>query len=269
MFGYIKPMTEELKVKEHELYKSVYCGLCRAMGEHICTSNRLTLSYDIVFLALVRAALTDEKIHVEKRRCPVHPIKKRNHAFIPETLKYCAGVSAILTYYNIQDDIKDSKSIKPRLLLPSAKKYLRKAGLPELGERISGYLNELSNLEKDGGSLDRNAECFGKLLGEVFAYDTVSSAAYETGYHVGKWIYIIDAADDYEKDKKSGEYNPLWSYETLPREALRVTATLELSYAHSAFERAEVKNEVLKSIINNILTLGMPRVQDKILGEKK
>ena len=117
MFGYIKPMTEELKVRENELYKSVYCGLCSAMGEHICTSNRLTLSYDIVFLALVRCCVTGENIHIEKKRCMAHPLKPRNRAYIPETLRYCARVSALLTYYNVRDDIEDGGKLKSKLLL--------------------------------------------------------------------------------------------------------------------------------------------------------
>ncbi len=276
MFGYIKPMVPELKVKEHELYKSIYCGLCRAMGEHICSSDRVTLSYDIVFLALVRCAVTGEKIHVEKRRCFVHPIKKRNHAFIPETLKYCARVSALLTYFNVEDDIKDSKgfaSFKHRMFFPFAKKFLKKADMPELGEKISKLLSELSDLEKKGGSPDINADCFGRLLGEVFAYNIQDSRlarySYEIGYHCGKWIYITDAIDDFKKDKENGEYNPFSAFDALPCNLISTSLTLELTAAHNSFNSLDAKNEVVTSIINNILTLGMPEVQKSILGENK
>ncbi len=269
MFGYIKPMAEELKVKEHELYKSVYCGLCSAMGEHICTSNRLTLSYDIVFLALVRCCVTGENIHIAKKRCMAHPLKPRNRAYIPETLRYCARVSALLTYYNVKDDIEDSGSLKAKLMLPSAKRYMKKADMPSISEIIKKRLAELSALEKGDGSLDRNADCFGSLLGDIFAYGLDSAELYNLGYHIGRWIYITDAADDFEKDKKAGEYNPLSAYDTLPREALNISSTLELEAAYNAFGRLEHKNKVLKAIIENILTLGMPSVSDRITGEKK
>ena len=276
MFGYIKPAIPELKVKEHELYKSIYCGLCRAMGEHICHTDRFTLSYDIVFLALVRIAATGEDIHVEKRRCMIHPIKKRNHAFIPETLKYCARVSALLTYYNILDDVEDSEgasSIKYRMLLPSAKKFKRRAGMPDIQAKIEALLGELSRLEKQDSSIDQNADCFGRLLAEIFAYDiedrTISRAMYDTGYHCGKWIYIVDAADDHKKDIEKGEYNPLSSFTELPIEILKTSMTLELSEAHKAFNSIDTVNPVVSSIINNILTMGMPDVMDKILGENK
>ncbi len=269
MFGYIKPMTEELKVKEHELYKSIYCGLCSAMGEHICTSNRLTLSYDIVFLALVRCCITGENIHIEKKRCMVHPVKPRNRAYIPETLRYCARVSALLTYYNIKDDIEDGGNLSSRLLLPSAKRYMKKADMPDLGDTIRTHLDELSSLEKKEGSLDRNADCFGRLLGEVFAYGLDCAELYNFGYHIGKWIYIIDAADDFEKDKKAGEYNPLSEYDSLPREVLNITCTLELEAAYNSFNRTDTCNQVLKAIIENILTLGMPKVCNEITGDNK
>lgn len=275
MFGYIKPMIPELKVKEHELYKSIYCGLCRAMGEHICNSDRFTLSYDIVFLALVRTAVTNEDIHVEKCRCMLHPIKKRNHAFIPEALKYSAKVSALLTYYNILDDVEDSSgasSLKSRLLLPSAKKFRKKADMPELEATISQHLSDLYSLEKQDSSIDKNAECFGRLLGEIFAYDikdhSISRHCYELGYHCGKWIYMIDAADDFEKDRRKGEYNPLSSFAELPKELLDTSLSLELSLAYKAFNSVPVDNSVIASIINNILTVGMLHVKDKILGEE-
>ena len=269
MFGYIKPMTEELKVRENELYKSIYCGLCSAMGEHICPADRLTLSYDIVFLALVRACVTGEKIHIERKRCITHPIKPRNRAYIPEALKYCARVSALLTYYNIKDDMQDRPGLKTKLFMPSAKKFCKKADMPELSSAIEVHLSELYQLETEGGSLDRNADCFGKALGTVFSYGLDIPQLYTMGNHIGRWIYIIDAVDDFEKDKKSGEYNPLSGYNTLPRDTLSVACTLELEAAYNAFMSIEIKNEVLKSIINNILTLGMPLVQDKITGDLK
>lgn len=272
MFGYIKPMTGELKVREHELYKSIYCGLCHAMGKHICTSNRFTLSYDIVFLALVRAALTDEPIHVEKKSCIAHPLQKRNQAFIPKTLEYCSKASALLTYYNLLDDVNDTGKLRYKLLLPTAKKGMKKADSDELSEIALKYLKLLSKSEKGSGSLDVNAEYFGKLLGEFFSYGMENCQnkynAYKIGYHCGKWIYIMDAADDFEKDKATGEYNPLSGFDPFPASAVFNAATLELSMAWKTFDSAQINNKALYSIINNILRLGMPEIQDKIIKER-
>ena len=48
MFGYIKPHSPELKVREDAYYRGVYCGLCRAMGRCTGCLSRFTLSYDFV-----------------------------------------------------------------------------------------------------------------------------------------------------------------------------------------------------------------------------
>lgn len=275
MFGYIKPMISELKVREYELYKSMYCGLCRAMGKHICQSQRFTLSYDIVFLALVRTALTNEKIHIEKRRCAVHPIKKKNSASVPNTLRYCSQAAAILTYYNLKDDIEDKSSapkIKYKLMLPHAKRFIKKANDKELEQKIKMHLNELADCEKANSSLDKSADCFAKLLGKVFCHNIydidIARYAYETGYHIGRWIYIIDASDDISEDRKNGAYNPLKRYDDIPYDMLKISATLELSQAKASIDSADIKNNALKAIIDNIITLGMPEIQDKILKEK-
>lgn len=276
MFGYVKPFIPELKVKEHELYKAMYCGLCNAMGEHICNSNRMTLSYDILFLALVRCGISNETIHIEGRRCIAHPLKKRNHAFTPEALKYCARVSAVLTYYNIEDDVRDNKgfaALKNRALMPMAAKYLKKADMPELSKIASSLLRELCDIENEDRGADVAAECFGRLLGEFFAYDIKdphkARLSYEIGFHVGKWIYIADATDDFEKDRKKGNYNPFLSFEVLPKDMIDTTLTLERKAATEALDRLEIGNQPLASIIKNILTLGMDRVQEEITGENK
>ena len=54
MFGYVKPHVPELRVGEYELFRAVYCGVCRSMGRHTGTVSRFTLNYDYVFLAAVR-----------------------------------------------------------------------------------------------------------------------------------------------------------------------------------------------------------------------
>lgn len=276
MFGYIRPMISELRVREHELYKSLYCGLCRSMGECICQTSRFTLSYDILFLALVRTLVTNEKISVRKKRCAVHPVKKRNCAEKNSALEYSSRAAAILTYYNIKDDIKDTrgaKALKYKALGPWAKRLVKKADMPCLEKECREKLSELSELEAEGSSLDRNADCFGRLLGYVCSYgiedENARAAAEKIGFHTGRWIYIIDASDDFEKDRKAGEYNPLSSFEERPDEFLSCAATLELSNAKNALDTFPAENRAIYEIINNILTLGMPNTAAKIFKENK
>ena len=209
MFGYVTPLEGELKVKEHRLYKAVYCGLCRAMGKRVCTESRLTLSYDMVFLALVRFLLDEEPLTLEQIRCCTSLHKKRTVIARNHVLDYCGAAGAVLTCHNIADDVRDKKGfrrIAARLLLISAKRMRKKADLPILDGEIGALLTRLDGEENSAdASPDSCASVFGELLGHVFAYGYEGEKrliAYEIGFHTGKWIYLLDAADDFERDKK-------------------------------------------------------------------
>ncbi|MBO4501035.1 MAG: hypothetical protein J5760_02235, partial [Clostridia bacterium] len=130
MFGYVRPYVPELKVKENELYNAVYCGLCRSMGKTTGTVSRLSLSYDMVFLALVRSAYSGNSFEIERKRCFVHPLKKKNTAKDCEILRYCAAVSAELSYRDMLDKINDSHGCRKlfcRASLPAMKRAKKKA----------------------------------------------------------------------------------------------------------------------------------------------
>ncbi len=270
MFGYVTPLTEELKVKEHIFYKSVYCGLCRCMGKRVCTESRLTLSYDVVFLVLVRLALTGETQEFDTGRCVASPLKKKVFLKPNETLSYSAAAGALLAYYNLADNARDSRGAAKAgagVLLGMLGRMRKKAGIPELDRLISGKLSALTEQERSGcATLDSAASLFGELLSEVFAYGLEGSGARiasQIGYHVGKWIYTADAADDFSDDRKKGSFNPLPG---LDKEALRCSMTLELEAAAAAIALISLSDTGIRNIIENILYLGMPSRMEKILS---
>ena len=87
MFGYIKTDKPEMKIKEYEAYRGLYCSLCKAMGKHFGLFSRLTLSYDITFLLLVRLSFTGTLPSFESGRCPFNPTKKCSYCcFTDEVL---------------------------------------------------------------------------------------------------------------------------------------------------------------------------------------
>lgn len=57
MFGYIKPVRSELKVREAEEYRAVYCGLCNELGKSFGLFAKMTLSYDFAFMAMLFMSL--------------------------------------------------------------------------------------------------------------------------------------------------------------------------------------------------------------------
>lgn len=277
MFGYVRILESELKVREYTLYRGVYCGLCRTMGKRTCRSSTLSLSYDFTFLAFFRAAVCGEGFTVSKGRCGLHPLKKKPMAEENQALKYCAGAAAVLKYYKLIDDLndKDKRGIKRlaiKAMLPSARKHLKKAmkTLPEfdleaLSEKVSDTLISLSELECSlAPSPDACADAFGKTLALVFSHaiEDVSTAekAEEIGYHIGKWIYFADAINDLEDDRKHGAFNPFIAsgYDAPPLEALSNCMTMELGAAYDVMKRIDFKHSDIKNVIMNTITQGMP-----------
>ncbi len=301
MFGYIKPAVGELRVREHELYKGAYCGLCRSMGKCTGCLSRMTLSYDFVFLALVRYALSGDGMKILSGRCAAHPFKRRPYLADTDSLKYSAGASAVLTFGKIRDDISDESGIKrisAKILAPFAKSAAKRSGLDDLGESVESELRCLSELEREGcGNIDAVADCFGRLLGEVMSRGLDGAErriAYEMGKYTGRFVYIIDAADDIAEDVKRGRYNPfLCAYgndileerevgdfagrsfrKTVPKrdiaEGILTAARLDLMNLERAEGFISYGNSrdsaMLRGIIGNIIGIGMPGEMMRVLG---
>ena len=173
MFGYVKPVSPELLVREYEFYRAVYCGICRSMRRHTGIGSTVTLSYDSVFLALVRMLyLPDSDIGVESHRCIAHPVKKRAMLKENSAIEYTARAFAILTYYKIRDDISDEGSFKKlaaTAISPITASAKNRAGIIPLEKIVHDGLAAISALEEEGcASVDRPAEIFGDILGEIF-----------------------------------------------------------------------------------------------------
>ena len=272
MFGYVKPVHSELLVKEHEFYKATYCGICRAMKKHTGFFSNVALTYDSVFLALVRMLFVpDSDIGVEKRRCIAHPMKKKGMLRENEAIAYTAKAFAILTYYKTLDDIRDEKLLKKALVSsarPIFRRGTKKARLDFLSTVCSEKLSAINRMEEAGEeSVDNPASLFGELLGEIFAYGFSGSdrlVLYTAGYHLGRFIYAADAAEDYEDDRRSGKYNPYvkaYGAERLSPEnkrTIKCALVLECKKIEGAVNLFPFgQRRAIESIIKNIIYLGL------------
>jgi hypothetical protein len=208
MFGYVKTHTPEMKVSEYEYYRAAYCGLCRSMGKCTGQCSRFTLSYDFVFLAATRLALTGEKTAVKRQRCFVHPFKKRWTVQPCEALDFCAYACALLCYHKLSDDVRDERGFARlrarmgRLLFGRGFRKSRKR-YGELADRIALHLQALSAEETKnaplGGGVEQAAAHFGALLSDVLSFGLEGSAARiaaQIGRAVGHWIYLLGIYDD-------------------------------------------------------------------------
>ena len=282
MFGYIKPYIEELKVKDFELYKATYCGLCRTMGKCTGCVSKMTLSYDFVFFAFVRMALTKAKGEVKKRRCALHPFKKRLMLEMNPTLEYTAKASVILTRVKLKDNINDSRGFS-RFLAKIAgvvSIFFKKTdeNLLPLKEKIQSCFEELLALERgECDSIDMVANTSGELIGHVASFgldEERAKLAYEIGFHLGKWVYVIDACDDLERDVKKGAYNVLKyafgnELSDGDKALLKNAMLLELESMSKSVELIDFyEHRDVEAIVKNIVYDGLVQETDRVLGKK-
>ena len=270
VFGYVNVFQNELKVKDLNIYKAYYCGVCHSTSEKLSFFARFGLSYDITFMAILLDSLSEDEVCFEMRRCIAHPWKKRAAVINNSAVDFSACVGVMLTYLKFKDDLHDDRSLKGLFgtwlfyggMKKAAKKY------PYIYEEIGKYLNELSSLEKSGCEVsDEVADVFGKLLGSFASYGgECEKALYQLLYHLGRWIYLIDAADDFERDLKSKSYNPFkYSYNNKKElaENIELPLTLTLESMASAFELLGIKKN--REILQNIIYQGTLAKQTKIL----
>lgn len=198
-----------------EQFQGAYCGLCHTLGYHYGLAGRMILNYDMTFLAMLLSEGQGTLCH---RRCALHPVKGRCCACDDTAFDTAAHCSIVLTWWQIQDGIQDHGffgSLKYRfaaLFLRRAYKKARKF-LPDFDRQTQEHLQALASLEAEKcPSIDAVADTFAQLVAgaamEVEG-DTHRRVLSQLFYHLGRWIYLVDAADDLEKDYRSGSYNPL------------------------------------------------------------
>ena len=279
MFGYVTPLKDELKVREYQEFKSYYCGLCFHIKKHFGNLPRMILNYDMTFLALLLDSLSPEESFPTQRVCMTNPVKKKPVLLDNEALSYAAAMNVALVYFKLLDDQHDDHSLKSKTLAFGLKPYKNKfpASMNGIYTIIEQNLNTLTLLEdsKNFSSIDEIAHPFSLIVGHIFKdypFAIINDAPdtrehlFQFGYCLGKWIYIMDAIDDLEKDMEKNKFNPLdflYNQENLSFEALfpkikdRVSFTL-LSCGASVKEHLEAlplqRNE---SILHNIISLGM------------
>lgn len=281
MFGYIKPYVPDLTVYEYNLYKAFYCGLCRKIGKVSRARTRLTLSYDYVFPALLLAAAHNERVQMEKGGCPAHPVKKRYFIKSGDCLDKTARSSVILGYYKAVDDIEDGDNpVRARYAKSLYSSKINKdESTTELAKNTGAGLKKISEFEKERTfSPSIGADLFGDVLSGIFSFgeenEEIKRILKEVGRRIGRWIYLIDAADDFKEDVKKGRYNPFGNYDILPADDIFASLEIEQKSAAVACELIDCNDNHIMNIIFNILTAGMTFESNRVLhkndtGEEK
>ena len=261
MFGYITVNQDELKMKDVRRYKSYYCGLCHELGKRHGNVGRMTLNYDMTFLAILLAALYETPMKTEKKRCLPHPFT-RQEMYYGEYTAYTADMDMLLTWYKMVDDVNDERSVKAGAFMKIKKSDIErlKAQYPRQSKAMEENFKKLSEAEfANIHDLDYVSGLFGDMVAEVFVpkEDEWADELHRMGFYLGKFIYLLDAYEDLEKDMRRGEYNPWENQKGRKDFYALVENTLTMMIAESAkeFEKLPILEDV--DILRNIMYSGV------------
>lgn len=284
MFGYVTINRGELKVRELETYESYYCGLCRVLKDRYGLAGCTMLNYDMTFLGMLLSSLYEEKEEPTKRVCRPgfkRPLLKKKSkkqlsqtAVVTESLGYAADMNYMLAYHNHMDNWLDEHSFASLNMVHLMQKNYRRLAkkYPRQHKAIASYIQKLHICE---AANEKNIEAAANLTGEAMAEIYASKDDYwqdtlrQMGYYMGKFIYLMDAYDDVEKDSKDGSYNPfkeLYKQEGF-EEKVRQYLALIMSCCCRAFEVLPIIDNA--EIMRNILYAGVWAKYTRVTQERK
>lgn len=272
MFGYIRACKSELKVKEYDIYKAVYCSLCKKLGKSYGILSRFTLSYDFTFLALLNMSLKDGCDGFERKRCAFNPLKKCNYCKNDSAMDMPAAAAMIMLHYKILDNIADERGFKKLgylCLKPVFSHAHKKAAkqYPDIESAVAEYIASQNALEKANCTfIDQAADPTAIMMQEILSFlstdETQKRVLRRMGYCIGRYIYLLDAACDLPRDIKTGSYNVLKTADGDIKEKITPQLYFCINEAARAYELLDIKK--YKSILGNIIYLGL---EDTFLKE--
>ena len=278
MFGYVTIYKPELKIKEYEAYKGVYCTLCKEMGKEYGLLSRFLLSYDGAFYVMYKLGLSKDNINVTNSRCTFNPCKKcMKITCDSDVYKLASTITVVLAYFKLVDNLHDSKFFKKvllYLLLPyfSFLKNKAKKKYPEIFKTIEDGIKLQFEIEQEENpSPDKSADPTAKMLSYLFAFGECGEQkekAERFGYQLGRAVYFLDAFDDYNDDIKEKSFNPFKNTEDIVNEAT-ISINLSVGVLTEIFKTHEIENfsSIIENIVYDGLNFQLQRITKKYRGE--
>ena len=260
MFGFVTASVKELTAEQKARYNAVYCGICRRIRLQSSQLARLGLSYDMAFLALLLMSLYEPEEEAGTRACGLHPLKPKpwtDNAYI----RYAADMNVVLAYYNALDDWQDDGKRTAKWMANAFGAHIPalETRYPRQCSAIRQGIARLNELEKAGcPNPDEPAGAFGDLMAELFVVeeDLWAPTLRRLGQSLGRFIYLLDAAVDYDQDRRKGKYNPylaMGQEKDWPR--WQEYLVLTMGRCTESFERLPLVQD--KALLDNILYSGV------------
>ena len=222
MFGLLKVAPDEMNNdNDFMAYQAHYCGLCKILAAEYGCLSRFITNYEITLIYLLWTSQSKVNTRFTKARCPVR-LPKRNVVF-QNGSEILADISIILFYEKLLDDEFDEKKKLPVFIRKGIAKKYQKADSRLAGFGFdTGYIHYLMVKQRELEarkihSLDRISEQTALMMKYILQFlsglnktSSVDQEIFkELGYHLGKWIYIMDSLIDLEQDSLLKRFNPL------------------------------------------------------------
>ena len=269
MFGYISPDAPYLFKKDETLYKALYCGLCKSIGAGCGQTARTALQYDMAFASALVHNIRGEDVKINRARCAIHWFKRRPIAAVDETTIALGCVNTALAYFKLCDDNADGEA-------RGALRHLYKKGYkrvvkrhPQLAEIVSAQMRAQTELEKAGCAvIDQACEPTAAMMRDISDYllgEYSTPHTQKLFYNLGKWVYLIDALDDYDKDVKKGRYNVLYNVygegckaQAVKKGEKELVFIFDMLFAQLRESIANIKFRFNHDLTDNIILRGIP-----------
>lgn len=261
MFGYIVANKPELKVKELEVYQGYYCGICHALKQRHGQLSRLSLNFDLTFVALLLSSLDLKDAQNDRKRCLLHPMSK-HLIYQDDYINYAADMTILLAYEKCRDDWQDERRWSSRfyqqVLTPQYHRVQEQ--YPEKVQTIQQYLGMILDLEKaNSQDIDRLAGLFGEIMAQILTFQNEpwQPQLHALGMYLGKFIYLMDAYDDLESDQAKQQFNVLVERSKDPLFESWIVDILSLQMAKACEALEELPIVDNEGILKNILYSGI------------
>lgn len=277
MFGYVKFDRPNLYIKDFTLYNAVYCGLCKGIKKSCGNIARFALTYDMAFLSAIIHNIKNVDVKITKQRCAEHIIIPHPMAETDELTEKIGALNTFLAYYKLSDDVEDEN--KGRLGVAALKGGYERAlkNYKDMADVVKKYMDLQKSIEKSKtASVDMAADptsCMLADITDILLGDSASEYTHNLFYALGKWIYIIDAIDDYDKDLKKGLYNPfILSYGESSKKLFIEKHRSDINFMFSSLfnsirdNRMNIKFGFNTDLVDNVLLRGLPSETKRVLS---
>jgi hypothetical protein len=253
MFGYLVYSPDNLNDENRRIYKECYCGLCKCLDNKYGALGRSTVSYDLAFIAMLFTAIYGPQNVCGEERCPVHPVRKHGYWY-NEYSEFAADMNMLLTYYKYLDDFADDNDRRRKKIADKMQEYIDEIEkrYPEQCSIIRKCLEDNAEMERQNvTNPDIPANCFGTLFAQVFTYknDEYTPALQQLGFHLGKFIYLMDAYMDFRDDLNKQRYNPLVTIDLKNMEDILETVMADCIKAYNTLPIDDKYREILDNVL--------------------